>query len=152
MYEPTINEVLKQDKISSKTFLGVFARDEIPKFINYPACFVMNTENRNKPGQHWLALHYDKKGRCYFFDSYGNQPKHHNLQNYIEKTSKSWTYNKRRLQGFSEYCGFYCLLFLLFKTRDQPQQYFKKFTLDYIKNDKLIENEIKIRTKLLLNK
>ncbi len=146
MYEPTIYEVLKTDKFSSKTFLGVFARNEIPKNINYPACFIMNTENRNKPGQHWLAIHYNEKGQCYFFDSFGNQPKHHNLQKYIEKTSKSWTYNKRRVQGFSEYCGFYCLLF---KTRKQPEQFFKKFTLDYIKYDKIIENEIKIRTNLL---
>ena len=148
MYEPTIIEVLTKDKISKESFLGVFARDEIPKNINYPACFVMNTENRNKPGQHWLALHYDNKGKCYFFDSFGNPPKYHNLQTYIEKTSKTWTYNKRRVQGFSEFCGFYCILFLLFKTRNQPQDFFKKFTLNYIKNDKIIENEIKLRTKL----
>ena len=60
MYEPTIYEVLKKDKIRSKTFLGVFARNEIPKIINYPACFIMNTENKNKPGQHWLAIHYNE--------------------------------------------------------------------------------------------
>ena len=50
MYEPTIIEVLTKDKISKESFLGVFARDEITKNINYPACFVMYTENRNKQG------------------------------------------------------------------------------------------------------
>ena len=66
MYEPTIIEVLTKDKISKGLFLGVFARDEIPKNINYPTCFVMNTENRNKPGQYWLALHYDNKENAIF--------------------------------------------------------------------------------------
>ncbi len=46
MYEPAIIEVLTKDKISEGLFLGVFARDEIPKNIKYPACFVMNTENQ----------------------------------------------------------------------------------------------------------
>ena len=54
----------------------------------------MNTENRNKPGQHWLALHCDNKGKCNFFDSFGNPPKY---------------YNKKGVQGFSEFCGFYCI-------------------------------------------
>jgi len=113
MYEPTIIEVLTKDKISKESFLGVFARDEIPKNINYPACFVMNTENRNKPGQHWLALHYDNKGKCYFFDSFGNPPKYHNLQKYIEKTSKHGPITKEEykdfqtLVGFIAYCSYY---------------------------------------------
>ena len=125
MYETTISDVLGHDQIAKKSFIGVFARDEIPKSINYPACFVMNTQNSNQPGEHWLAVYYNKRGHCYFFDSYAHPPKYYNMQNYIKKTSIKWTYNKKRIQGNSPFCGFHCILFLLFKTRNQEHQFFK---------------------------
>ena len=53
MYENTISKILSSDPITSKIFIGVFARDEIPTKFTTPCCFVVNTHPRSLPGQHW---------------------------------------------------------------------------------------------------
>ena len=52
MFSITIDAVLKTDYYTKKHFIGVFARDEIPHSIPYPCCFVINTENHAKDGEH----------------------------------------------------------------------------------------------------
>ena len=111
MYEFTIEKILEYDKITSKMFLGAFARDELPNKIEYPACFIANTHTRQEPGQHWLAFYNDKKGICYFFDSYGRSPIYYKFREYIEKTSKKCLFNKQRIQGQSHFCGLYSIFF-----------------------------------------
>ena len=55
-----------------KSFLGVFARECVPKKVkNLPAGFIFNNENSNLGGEHWLAVFITKKGKWIFFDSYG---------------------------------------------------------------------------------
>ena len=88
MNQVAIDKILREDSYTKNCFLGVFARDELPKEVPYPACFVFNTDKRSRPGEHWLALHYDTYGNSYFFDSYGNPPSKFGLDKYLEKTSK----------------------------------------------------------------
>ena len=142
MYEFTIEKILEYDKITSKMFLGAFARDELPKKIEYPACFIANTHTRQEPGQHWLAFYYDKKGICYFFDSYGRSPIYYKFREYIENTSNKCIYNKQRIQGQSHFCGLYCIFFLLFKVRNKERIFFNKFTKNYAKNDNFIQESL----------
>lgn len=114
-----LERILKKDKYTKNIFLGVFSRDYIPKNVKYPCCFIINTDPSTKPGEHWLAFYYDKKGFCYFFDSYGLHPKFYNLHTYLTKTSRGWTYNTKRLQSLnSKACGFYCFIYLLLKSRN----------------------------------
>ena len=61
MYEFTIEKILTTDKVTSKIFLGAFAKNEVPTEFKFPACFIVNTHARNKPGQHWLAFYYDSQ-------------------------------------------------------------------------------------------
>lgn len=143
MYENVIEKVLLKDPYTKKIFTGVYARDELPKKPKWPECFIINTDPRSKPGTHWLAIHYNQDGHCYFFDSYGFRPAHFRLESYINSTSTSWTYNKIRIQGNSDYCGYYCILFLLFKCRDKSLQFFNSFSKNYYVNDKIIYNQIK---------
>jgi hypothetical protein len=140
MYEDKIEEILKTDPKTREIFLGAFARDEI-KQVKYPSCMIINNEPRSKSGGHWLALFYDKNGSAYFFDSYGNDPSYYRLRDFIQKSSTTWTYNKQRIQGSSEYCGLYSILFLLFKARNNERDFFKQFkknNFDF--NDKLIKS------------
>ena len=116
--ENLVEIILKQDPYTSKIFLDAFARDELPKAPPYPSCFIINTDPRSLPGEHWLALFYNKNGYASFFDSYANSPDYFNLEQYIYNTSTGFDYNKKRIQGDSEYCGFYCILFLLYKSRN----------------------------------
>lgn len=143
MDEQLITKILKKDKKCSKIFLGVFARDELPKHPSYPSCFIFNTHPRSKPGEHWLALFYSENGFCQFFDSYGYPPSFYRLETYLTNTSTGWNYNARRLQGNSDFCGIYSILFLLYKSRNKTMQFFKEFYLNYSKNDRKIFTNIK---------
>ena len=65
-----LNHILKSSRITKKDLYGVLARDQLPEYIPYPKHFIINTEESSEPGEHWLALYYDKNGICNFFDSY----------------------------------------------------------------------------------
>ena len=142
MFSNTIKKILLKDKKTKKIFKGVFARDEVPINFNYPACFIVNTDERSKPGHHWLAFFYDKKKVCYFFDSYGKPPSFYKFDNYINKTSKKCFFNNKRIQGYSQFCGFYSIFYLLFKTRGKETFFFKKFNKNMNENDKFIQKQI----------
>ena len=82
---------LINDAITKKYFIGVFSRDELPNSITKrPCCFIINTQNRNQPGKHWLAFYYDASKNATFFDSFGLHPSHYQLKDYLDKTSNSW--------------------------------------------------------------
>lgn len=126
-------------------FKGVYARDNLPKLINFPACFIINTHNANQGGEHWLAFYYDEKGNAEFFDSYGNHPSFFELESYLNNTSKNWTWNKKQLQSFnSPLCGYYCSLYLLYKNLNYSLEYFlNKFSNFFNVNDMVLLNLIK---------
>jgi hypothetical protein len=142
MLESTIEEILQKDKQTSQIFLGCFASDELPSEPKYPSCFVANTKPRNHAGEHWVAFYYNPYGTCHFFDSYAQKPSKYKFEKYLQKTAISYVYNQKRLQGFSDYCGHYCLLFLLFQSRNKGKKFFNKFSSNYFKNDNLIKKLI----------
>ena len=50
---------------------------------------------------------------------FGNSPIFYGLLGYIEKTATSWEYNSVQLQSiFSTLCGYYCIYFVLLKSRN----------------------------------
>lgn len=143
MYENTIDQILYKDDYTKEIYTGSFALDELPKQPKYPSALIVNTEPRNQPGEHWLALYYSKSGVCDFFDSYGQPPSFYNLESYIDSTSNIWNWNKRRLQGDSNYCGYYAILFLLYRSRNKTISFYQEFYLNFSKNDKKIFKLIK---------
>jgi hypothetical protein len=138
MLESTIEAILETDRVTKKLFLGCFASNELPLKPKFPCCFIANTKPRAHRGEHWVAFHYSEKGICHFFDSYGLEPSNA-FQNYLNETANSWFSNKKRIQGFSQYCGHYSLLFLLFKTRNKSLIFFNKFSSNYSRNDNIIK-------------
>lgn len=143
MDEETIRKILFQDSHTKQCFKGVFARNELPtSFDSYPACFVFNTQIRTQPGEHWLAIYIDKNKFARFFDSYGLSPAYYNVEFYLRKISNKWTWNQKQIQGLSQYCGLYCILFLIMASRHQLSNFYNQFTSNQYKNDKLIQNLI----------
>ena len=143
MYSSQLTECLLKDKYTKEKFIGVLARDELPEHLKFPCCFILNTKPRNHRGEHWLAFYYDTEGKCDFFDSYGQSPSRYNLTDFINKSSRSrWFWNRKRIQGRSKFCGYYCLLFLLFRSRNKQNNFFNFFSNIYSKNDKKILNLI----------
>ena len=136
--------MLKWDTYTRKDFLGIFAFDEIPHKIPYPSHFIINTDVASRPGEHWLAIHYDQKGHATFFDSYGNKPSFFRLEAFLNRSATSWEYNSIQLQdSFSSLCGYYCVLFLLEKCRHVTLINFQNLFKDPIYNDNMIISLLK---------
>ena len=103
------------DPLLRDSVLGVFAADQLPRSLpTHPCGFIVNTDNSNQPGPHWLAFVTDDSGvDC--FDSYGRSPGSYNplLSMWIHRYNKKVRVNATRLQSdSSNVCGLYCVLFL----------------------------------------
>ena len=113
-----IYKILFKDEFAKKDFKKVVPFDCLPNHPDYPSSFVVNTDPRGQKGEHWLALYYDEKGVCTFFDSFGNNPNYFGLDKYIQRTSTKYEYNNMQIQSlFSNTCGYYCIYFILLKSR-----------------------------------
>ena len=143
MFENEIEDVLYEDKKMKKMFKGAYAYDEKPKKPNSNTCFILNTEKRTQTGEHWLAIYLDENNKGYFFDSFGKHPSFYNLKNYMDQISTKWVWNKKEIQGFSDYCGIYCILFLFFKAHDLQKLFFQIFKLSSTENDRIIYKLLK---------
>lgn len=117
-----ITRVLQSDRTTRPYFRGVFPSDKLPESIQrFPAAFVANVDPEGKPGSHWCAFYFNNEQDGEFFDSYGLKPGDYNsyFQAFLNKHSKKWSYNQRRLQDFdSNVCGHYCLYYLTYRCRN----------------------------------
>ena len=54
-------------------WLGVFAQDELPELSSeiQPWCLILNTDPKDQPNTHWLALYAPIAGGIKLFDSFG---------------------------------------------------------------------------------
>ena len=137
--------ILKKDKDTLKTFIGVFPKDRLPLRLNYPCCFILNTQRSYQQGEHWLAVYADEHQNVDFFDSYGHSPNYFNLENYLKKISRNYFHNTIQLQSYSsQICGYYCVLFLLYRSKGFSLKDFQeKFSKNSNLNDFIILNLIK---------
>lgn len=120
-----LNEYQIRNNMSCYTnFLGVFAADEMPRIK--PGGIIVNTDDRNKPGMHWIAIFIDRLGNGEFFDSYGLPPWVDSHISFM-KRCKRWRYNRIALQSLtSSVCGHYCMLFLDARSRGISMNKFLK--------------------------
>lgn len=126
-------------------YLGTFAIDKLPKKVKYPSGLIVNNQESNKPGQHWVAIYFDKNKNAIFFDSYGQKAQYYGLNKYLKRHSKSIIENNKMIQSeTSNYCGIYSILFIYFMNKNNSLRTFlSKFDIPK-KNDKLIKKILKI--------
>lgn len=92
-----------------KKFRGVFMRDNLPKKPWKNECGIINLDDTEGPGTHWVA--YKKNGnQSNYFDSFGNLPPPQELVNYLAGNIE---YNYTTYQNYDTYiCGHLCISFL----------------------------------------
>jgi hypothetical protein len=93
-----ISNFLKSNANTKQFFIGVFAKNQIKDLIirKSPFCLVINTDNSDQPGTHWVAIWGDKD--CsHFFDSYGTPPVAKEFSFFLQKHSTCIQYNNIRL-------------------------------------------------------
>jgi hypothetical protein len=92
------------------------SKDELYKMPCDTGCYIINMDNSDKPGSHWVALFIDTQKRPYYFDSFGCiYPLE--VEAFMKRTGKPLQYSKVHVQNInSNCCGYYCMYFCLFMT------------------------------------
>lgn len=138
-----LNQVMYNFPQTSKIFLGTLPIDKLHKKVSYPSCLIINNQPSNKYGEHWVAIYFDTHQKATFFDSYGKSSSFYKLRTFIKKNSKSYTENKKQLQSISNHCGYYCVLFLIFKSLGYSLKQFLKNFNSPVNNDYMISKYLK---------
>lgn len=85
-------------------------RDKLPKFPKLVECAIVNLDNSNNEGTHWVA-YVKNKQYCEYFDSFGDLKPPIELIKYLK--CKDILYNYIKYQNFDTVnCGHLCLKYL----------------------------------------
>ena len=122
--------VLKEDPCMKQRSWGVFSRDGLPRQL-LQGGYIMNTDNIDGPGVHWIALWMDSD-RLEFMDSFGHSPEYY-----------GWSFNVPTLRNAVQFqsdqsitCGAYCLYFLYYRCRGfSMKSILENFSSDRTAND-----------------
>ena len=135
-----IQKLLNADLVCNRLFQGVFSSDTLPF---HPRLLISNTDPSYKPGTHWIAIYVDGSGCGEYFDSFGRPPDKH-FECYMNTHRRKWNFNRVQLQSMiSSFCGFYCCLFCLLRSRSLNMIGFvNMFTNDTGFNDLIVHSFI----------
>ena len=126
-----------------KRFLGCFPSDVMPPVPSkFPTCFILNTDNSSKPGDHWVAVILNQNN-CIFFDSFGLPILNPLLVQFLSQRYKKAIFSTKCIQHFQSIrCGEFCVAFLKeIKTIKQYKMFLSNFNPeDLSANDKIVVN------------
>ena len=130
--------------------LNVVSKDKL-KYSKYnPAGYIINLDDSDKGGSHWVGLYINKNDACYF-DSFGEEPP---LSVIKYCRNKNLIFSHYQIQHLNQIaCGYYCLAFLHFMNFNKSNNnninykltnFIKPFDLnDMTKNDNILQNYFK---------
>ena len=133
--------IARNDIFLMKSFIGVYARDQIPDIDRHrDVSFIVNKDNSDQPGSHWIAVYYMMNGPIYLYCSFGLSPRDYGLK--LGHTRREIHNSDQHQPYVSHDCGFYALYMLLNISRGntwkQVMSGFHKTGLE--RNEFLIEN------------
>jgi hypothetical protein len=143
-----VENLLRADCKLSTIFDGVYASDLLPMFCGGgDTGLVMNMDPSTQDGSHWVSI-YIQNGKGEYFDSYGMAPPLEDFVDFLQRNSRTWSYNKQELQSLdSMVCGHYCIWFLSERARGKSMQNIvQQFSeTDTNWNDKLVKRQVETR-------
>ena len=104
--------------VNGVRWLGVFARDDLPDVTREkrPWCLILNTNPKDLPGTHWLALYSPQSGRIELFDSFGFSPSMYGLDS-LDPLHLLYSLQSPS----SSVCGHYCIVYIYLRSRHTSQ-------------------------------
>ena len=126
---------------ASRTFGGVFSRDNLPILKN--KFYLFNLEDQQGEGTHWVAI-YNIGNECIYFDSFGVDPPEEALDK-MRQTKKNMIMNTYRIQDLNSVnCGKYCIYIIdgLLNGRKYIDILSDFDPKEYKKNDTLINSYV----------
>lgn len=147
MYDSEIEEVMKPDH----NFVGVISADEINTLpIKPKMSFIINTDPRDKPGEHWQACRIDSTfdKSVEFYCPFGDDPQPSFMKGIKKLVDKmklpymlKFKINKVKNQDVrSDTCGFHCINFL--KKRGAGQSFKQATGYKEQDNSQQMEKEV----------
>ena len=122
--------------------MGCYPCDKLPPFPKeLPRSLIINTDNINQSGEHWVALIFTIN-KAFFFDSYGVGVLENNILKYIEQGYSSYIHSVKEIQAVnSEKCGHFCIGFITkVNSVKTYANYLKEFSLrNKMRNDLKID-------------
>ena len=94
-------------------FRGCFMKDSLPRQIHSSESRVVNLQNSDSTGSHWVAYFNDPAfDKVEYFDSFGVIPPGE-IEFYLRSSKKPLVYNSTQHQNLrSVLCGWFCMLFI----------------------------------------
>ena len=111
--------ILSGDKFTKLSFRCVYAIDEMKsmKSVSYPSSFVINFDLSYKPGNHQVAVYFEKNGVGEYFDSLAGYPPHE-VVHFLCFHAKGWQYNCMQVQElYTTTCGQFFVFYIYQKSR-----------------------------------
>jgi hypothetical protein len=125
-----------------KYFRGVYSCDNIPdSFLRVKKfSIICNLSKRGDPGTHFVCIIVQPEYVLYI-DTFAMSCYEPNILHFLRRLNKLVLYSVSRLQHYSsKFCGFYCMLFVLFYEQTEKRRRenrFKFCSRNLLKNDKL---------------
>ena len=138
-----INNIMKD----VDQFMGVYSRNNIKPPTSYPSYTIVNFSPLHSPGTHLASIIFINKSTCVYFDPLNLPFIPSEIQEYMYKNSNYIHIIKYPIQNpLSGFCGFYCLLVILFHINKVPLYYgIYSFPRQSIHNDdKCVRTIIKL--------
>lgn len=86
-------------------------KDDLPKTMWKNESGIVNLDNSNGPGTHWVC--YKRLGETvYYFDSFGNLPPPKEVKHYFRSSNHVFYNYERQQPDNTSICGHLCLEFL----------------------------------------
>lgn len=140
-------DILRCDPIIHRCHIDIVSLgEEWTSPTRLPACYVINTGNKNGNGEHWVSFYIDNDWSADYWDSYGTPPLQR-IYSWLRRLGcNPIRYNKKMIQGFtSRTCGAYCVYFLHMRAMGIPlgmiSDPFREYQFDF--NDSLVRTLLK---------
>jgi len=138
----TINRILRSLPSTQRQYAGCFPSDALNLPSRYPSAAVINTDESDQPGTHWVAVYMKSPSTVYYFDSYGIDPVA-NVEAFLSRFAHR-TENSCIIQSVNSYvCGHYCIFFLIHCCRGFSYEQIMSILLNQNNPDAFVANFVR---------